>query len=237
MTRQPIIAITPAFNESRQQLRLARDYADAIDRAGGLGLILTLPSDLDKLESMLCLADGILLTGGPDLDAVHFSEENTISNGTISPFRDQLDLAVCRYAMTHQVPILGICRGLQVMTVAGGGNLYQDITQMTGRKLQHDQQAPDWYPAHAIQIEEGSRVFGWFNQTKAGVNSFHHQGIKTLAPGYQSTAFTSDGTIEAIEHQHHPFAVGVQWHPELMWRKNKLYLAPFQALIQACLDH
>ena len=231
--RRPVIGITPGYDADRNKLTIGAGYVEAVAEAGGLPFLLPLKYTDGMLDEILERCDGILLSGGADLDAQFFGEPNYAFNGEISPYRDKLELALARRAVELSRPVLGICRGIQVLNVALGGTLYQDIQMQVGvvPPLKHSQQAPGWYPVHDIRIEPGSRIEESFGGQGARVNSYHHQAVKDTAPGLRVTSTAADGVIEAIEHPAHRFVVGVQWHPELMWQENRIYLRLFEDFI------
>lgn len=236
MPQKPLIGISSAFDYDKNFAYVKSGYYKAIVKAGGLPVAIPSMDETGVLEELADRVDGILLTGGPDLDARLFGEVNLPCNGTISPVRDSMEIYLAKKAVELNKPLLGICRGAQLINVAFGGTLYQDIpSQVQDRQvLKHDQAAPSWYPVHDITIEEGSRVRTWFSANSAGVNSFHHQAVKAVAPGFAATARTEDGIIEAIESSSHSFVVGVQWHPELMWEHNPALLAMFIDFVECC---
>lgn len=236
MAQKPVIGITSAFDYDKSFAYVKTGYYKGILKAGGLPVIIPAMEETDVLEELVDTVDGILLTGGPDLDARLFGEVNLPCNGSISPVRDTMEIYLARKTVERNKPLLGICRGAQLINVAFGGTLYQDIPSQIQEPqvLKHDQAAPAWYPFHDIYIEEGSRVSRWFTTKVAGVNSFHHQAVNVVAPGFIVTAKTEDGIIEAIESRNHPFVVGVQWHPEAMWEQNPALLAGFMDFVESC---
>lgn len=232
---RPLIGITPAYEYEEEKICLNSNYAEAINAAGGFAVILPLTEDLEIIAQMAEALDGILLSGGPDIDAVHFHEENMPYNGNISPLRDTMEIALAKEAFRLNKPIFGICRGVQILNVAMGGTLYQDISsQVKSEKvLKHSQAAPRWYPTHDICIVGNSNVWSSFNCGSVRVNSFHHQAIKDVAPGFRATSHTSDGIIELVEFEGDAFVVGVQWHPEHMWKKDPIHLKIFEKFVKA----
>lgn len=230
---RPVIGITAAFQEEEERCYLSRYYSDGIYRAGGVPVILP-PLPPEAAAATITSIDGLLLSGGGDIDPFYFGEEPLPQTGMVSPRRDAFELALAREALARIVPVLGICRGMQVLNVAAGGTIYQDLAAGTKSPLKHRQDAPRWYGTHHIDILAGSRLAAIFRTTRLRVNSFHHQAVKKVAPGFKATAWAPDGIIEAIEATAHPFAVGVQFHPEGMWEKAPLFLALFSALITAC---
>ncbi|MCX7745728.1 MAG: gamma-glutamyl-gamma-aminobutyrate hydrolase family protein [Clostridia bacterium] len=233
---RPLIGITPWYNYEDAMTYIKKGYCEGINQAGGMAVLLPLSSDEEFLNELMNRCDGFLLSGGPDVDARTFGEENTPYNGNISPYRDAMELYIARRAVELNIPIFGICRGIQVMNVAMGGTLYQDIyTQNAEKKMvKHTQDAPKWYPTHEIRIKPNSKVWTCFKEEVIGVNSFHHQAIKDLAADFEVTSTASDGIIESIEHKSHVFAVGVQWHPELMWQEDERFLKLFKAFVNCC---
>jgi len=231
----PLIGVSCGIDYDKGFSYLKQGYYRALQKSGALVVLLT--ADEEGYENKLIeRLDGILLSGGPDIDPVHFGEESYTFNGNISPDRDRQEIELAKLAFAGGKPILGICRGIQVLNVALGGTIYQDIkTQVNENKLlKHDQDAPVWYPSHSIMINKESRVYECFGEETARVNSFHHQAVKDVAQGFKATAQASDGIIEAIEYIGDQYAVGVQWHPETMWEKDNMYLEIFKAFVKAC---
>lgn len=243
LAKRPVIGITPWYNEQDSMTYIKRGYMEAVYAAGGYPVLLPIIEDKHIWEKSLELCDGILLSGGEDVDPVHYGEESRDYNGNINPHRDCMEIWLCQMCFKSLKPVFGICRGIQVMNVAAGGSLYQDIPCeiMPEKLVKHSQKAPGWYPTHYVTLTEGSFIWQSFSdylnidEKGVRVNSFHHQCIKQPAQGFECTAVSNDGIIEAIEKKGHPFAVGVQWHPEIMWQKDKKYLEIFKIFISSCL--
>lgn len=233
---EPMVGIacghTPESGRDEERYFVNRDYADSIEAAGGLPILIP-PVSLETLPRILDQVDAVLLPGGPDIDPDIFGEEPLAALGRVDPVGDQADLAVARLALQRDFPVLGICRGLQVLNVAAGGSLYQDIGRQIPNSLKHYQQAPRHHPTHEVRLRIGTLVHGMFGADRVRVNSFHHQSAKDLAPGFVVSAVSSDDVVEAIESRVHRFAVGVQWHPEGMWRHHPDFLNAFRRLVEA----
>ncbi len=231
---KPLIGITPGYDYDKKMLFVKEGYYEGINRAGGLAMTLPIIDSEETLFEIIERCDGFLITGGPDIDATYFGENNLEFSGEISPYRDSLELALIKRAFKLNKPIFGICRGVQVLNVAFGGTLYQDINAQVKNDnlIKHSQTAPKWYATHDVYLEKESKLRGIFNTETIAVNSFHHQAIKDVAKEFVVTAIASDGIIEAIEHKNQSFTIGVQWHPELMWKKNQEFLKLFEEFVR-----
>lgn len=211
---KPIIAIT-ACAEDDLSSRLNVAYSKSIVEAGGIPMIIPLGVEAD-IAQILSISDGLLLSGGNDVHPFHFGAEPTPQSGGIIPERDTVELALTNAAMTRQMPILGICRGLQVLNVALGGTLYQDIDSdyQSNKLLKHRQLAARGVATHYVQIGADNVLMTIMGKEQIAVNSFHHQAIHVLAETLNVAAKSSDGIVEAVVHETLPFCLGVQWHPE-----------------------
>lgn len=242
--RKPIIAITadsfieptPIINQQFANF-VPRDLKEVILKEGGIPIVLPFPDDItlaDEIsKSVIELVDGVIIPGGADVDPIHYHEEPINELGRTLYQRDAYELSIIKAAKDLKKPVFGICRGLQLMNVAFGGTLYQDlIKQNPDSYMKHAQDAPGNFPTHYIDIEEDSIFFNIFGP-KAYVNSRHHQGVKDVGTGFRVTARAADGVVEAIESsQNSLFAV--QWHPENMWRDDDKQLQIFRDFIKRC---
>ena len=194
----------------------------------GAGIVILPPQPSDRLGAILHKLDGVLLPGGVDVDPAHFGEEPIPQMGEVSLERDEVELFVARYTALHGIPTLGICRGIQVMNVALGGSLYQDLPAQGFGTIQHSQKAEPPVLSHSVE-QAGPSPLNRLFEPRFRVNSYHHQALKDLAPGLHPVATAPDGIVEAVVLEGHPFYFGVQWHPELLPEQWGI----FQALVEA----
>jgi len=234
---KPVIGITPGWEAigGQEKNTLACVYWKAVEMAGGLPVLLPYLNEANLAE-LITKLDGLVLSGGGDLEPRTFGEQALSEDllKAVSPERDRAELSLCRLAAQEQLPLLGICRGAQVMNVAFGGTLYQDISaQLTDSNVHsHWQKEPRWQAAHTVNITPGTLLEACYRTNHVEVNTFHHQLVKDVAPGFVVSAYSDDGLIEAIEHPGWPFALGVQWHPECMWERKPIHLGLFIALVK-----
>ena len=206
---RPLIGISA--NTADIDLTLRRVYCDQIVRAGGIPMVLPPVDDAEVLINMLEGIDGLVLTGGADYNPLWYGEQPEKELHTINSTRDLPELLLTRLAFNRQIPILGICRGVQTMAIALGGNLVQDLKM----PLKHSQDAPRSEATHSVTIAEGSTLYGLYGQ-ETFVNSFHHQAVKDCGSHLHVVATAPDGVIEAVESTEQKALMGVQWHPEWM---------------------
>lgn len=215
--------------------RLNESYVKALLQAGGLPV--SLPFTPEKeMDQFLATIDGLLLTGGGDINPLLFGEEPQLKLGKVLTERDEYEIQWTKKALQHNIPILGICRGLQILNVALGGTLYQDIYSQSKRdRLLHAQTSPRHETSHYVQLKENSKLHKMFKETNILVNSFHHQAIKDIANNLQIIGQAKDGIIEAVEHKTASFCIGVQWHPEeLVAKGEKNSMKLFEEFVAAC---
>jgi putative glutamine amidotransferase len=232
---RPIIGVTASLNQSK--VVIDQDVLDAILLSGGLPFVIPYTKDPMVAKQIINELDGLLLSGGVDIDPTLFGEEPLPGLGQIMPERDYLEKLLIEDAMYHDLPILAICRGIQILNVISGGNMYQDIYTQTSNPLQHSQKAPRNHLSHFVQVESASKLYQIVKDTRFKVNSFHHQSVKQLAKGFKASATSKDGIIEAIESEVHRFVVGVQWHPENLIRFDVNARKLFDAFIKACMEN
>ncbi|MBQ8081815.1 MAG: gamma-glutamyl-gamma-aminobutyrate hydrolase family protein, partial [Clostridia bacterium] len=211
-----IIGLTPSVDHQSERLQLNLDYMDAVLRVGAIPVILPLSADEAVLSAALQVVDGVVFTGGADLSPALYQEEVLPCCGETSPLRDQAEPFLMRTCIKSGIPFLAICRGFEVMNVALGGSLYQDIAEQMSQTLRHPQYQKPAEKVHIVQVDQASALYRLTGMSELGVNSRHHQGIKRLGAGLSVSAVAPDGLVEGIELPEHPFAIGIQWHPETL---------------------
>lgn len=211
---RPIVGITGNYDSGK--CTLLEGYYRSVLEAGGTPIVIPAFEDTDAMVSLLDHVDALILSGGGDINPLYLDEEPIRELSSINPARDSQELLLVRLAANRQIPILGICRGIQVMTAALGGKLYQDIYKEAGATLKHSQDTERHTATHSVRIASSSKLSKIFGTTNLYVNSFHHQAVKEAAPGFAVTAVSPDGLIEAVESIHGKSMLGVQWHPECM---------------------
>lgn len=238
--RQPVIGVTCGRREDQFQAFINVAYLEAVAAAGGIPVVLP-PLEprgpegpAEAAAAMLGRVDGVLLSGGDDVDPQQFGAEPDPGLGWVDPDRDLLELALAREALRLRKPMLAICRGMQVLNVAAGGDLHQDLGAVA--RLQHSQRAPRWHASHGVTVQPGSflaRLLGVGNEPLS-VNSFHHQAVNRVAPRFRVVAEAKDGVVEAIElEEEGHFCLGVQWHPEHMVGRWPVQRRLFEGLVEA----
>jgi len=230
MKERPVIGLT-CGHSADGALTLHANYLEAVRECGGLPLIVS-PACGDMVHRLVELLDGLLLTGGPDLDPLYYGEEPLPGLEEVSPSRDEMEIGLVREFLKRHKPVLGICRGCQVMNVAAGGSLYQDIATQVPGCIKHRQSAPRWYPTHTVHLKETSSLAAILGRVALRINSRHHQAVARLGEGFEAVARAPDGVIEAIELTGTGFGIGVQWHPEDMFPEETAR-SLFEAFIAA----
>ena len=227
---KPVIGVLPLYDKDKASYWMLPGYFLGLQAAGALPLMLPLEG-LEDLDQLTKLCDGFLFTGGQDVDPACYQEALSPQCGELCPRRDRLELALLRRALEAGKPILGICRGLQLMNVGLGGSLYQDLPSQRPGPIRHRMEAPYDREAHSVKLPGPLATL--LGTEQLGVNSCHHQGVKDLAPGLLPMAWAQDGLVEAFYHPDQPFVWAVQWHPEF-YDPNQGPGAPiFRAFVQA----
>ena len=245
----PVIGVTASLKEDEHDLdtrplgrfiRADLDYVEGVAEAGGVPVVLPPIAGIRAAEALVDGIDGLLLSGGSDLHPEYYGEEPMPELNVTIPERDEFEMAVVGCALRRGLPIFGICRGMQLLNVALGGTLYQDIPAQLGREtLKHRQETPKWQPTHEIEVHKASVVAEITGRYAVKVNSYHHQAIKDLAEGLVISARSADGVIEAVEYRElsERWVVGVQWHAEAMRGVGHEHRAFFSAHVEAAERH
>ena len=229
-----LIGLTPTLDDTTRQITVNQDYLDSVARSGALPVLLPLTDSEAAWEEMLRRIDGLLLIGGGDVEPGEYGEEKLALCGDTVPARDKMELYLCRQALHLGMPLLGVCRGLQVLNVALGGTLYQDIAAQYGNALIHPRHDAPKGLVHGVRIIPGTRLHAVTGLDAFCVNSRHHQGIKALGQGLSACAIAPDGLIEGIELPGKSFVMAVQWHPESLSAFRPEAQALFNAFTEAC---
>jgi len=223
--------------DRRERWEAVRDtYTGAIRTGGGLPIILPIgDDDLEAIADYLAAVDGLLFTGGEDIAPAYYGEPRDERCQEPDRERDLFEISLARAGLAGNVPMLGICRGLQVLNVAAGGTLYQDIACRSGTRDYHAASSAERQRLiHGVRLVPGSRLQAIMAVAESQVTSTHHQFVKQVAPGFRVGAESAeDGIVEGIEHPGHAFTVAVQWHPERIYNERAEHLALFRALVNA----
>lgn len=233
---KPRILITPALNDNQNSLLINRGYYDSVLRAGGIPVLLPMTEDPAILQMYLDDSDGVLFSGGPDVDPKRYGKSVHRKCGKIIELRDEMELYLMKQLFADQTkPIFCICRGIQVLNVALHGTLYQDIpSEYKGFRFSHSQPENEHQHAHWVQIEKRNLLSEIVRCSSLSVNSLHHQAIRDLAPGLRICGVSEDGLIESVDYPDHPFCLGVQWHPERLADHDPNSQMLFDAFCKAC---
>ncbi|AEB06419.1 peptidase C26 [Coriobacterium glomerans PW2] len=217
-----------------QRVYVNRDYIASLEIAGCIPVMLPVITDVRDVAVQIEGLDGIVLSGGWDIDPLLYGEQPLERQGFSISEVDRFSVAAVRAAVAAKIPVLGICKGMQVINIAFGGTLYQDIATQRDESIRHVQQGPCYDPTHHVNLERGSFLADVLGE-RTVVNSIHHQSVKDLAAGFAVSARADDGVIEGIEHEDGCFICGVQWHPEMMTEHgDTAMLRLFQAFAEKC---
>ncbi len=234
MEEKPLIGVTATQEkgDAPSNYQIGRHYINGVARAGGIPIILPLIQNEEQIQELAFRLDGLLMSGGVDMDPMLFGEEPHPKMGRIDPERDFFEKTMLEKMLQQEKAVFGICRGCQIINLVMGGTIYQDLpAQKGGELVKHSQNAPRWYPTHSVKVKSGSDLIDVFADETIRVNSYHHQAIKDVAPGFTATAHAPDGVVEAIEYQKDQFILGVQWHPEQLWERDEATLELFRMFV------
>jgi putative glutamine amidotransferase len=239
---KPLIGVTPGLAGPSENREFARasdvlycgvDYVNRIAEAGGVPVLLTLTEDPDAIHRMVDVMDGLLLTGGEDVDPELYGQEPLMPGMIALAERDRFELELLKQFLVTEKPVLAICRGHQVLNVALGGTLIQDIPSVNG-VVHHSQSTPPPATTHHVELREDSLAAHVLGTTSVNVNSYHHQAVDHVAPSLRVTGRSEEGFVEALEHNKLPYVMGVQWHPERLCVDGSNQHLLFESFVDAC---
>lgn len=230
----PVIGIVPLIDVKLNSYWMLPEYMDSIRLAGGLPVMLPPTEEAENIADIAAFCNGFLFAGGNDIQPSFYGEEKLPECGASLPIRDTMETMLLKEVLKTDKPVLGICRGMQLMNVVLGGTLYQDIfTQMT-TDLPHRQKPPYDVPVHTVTAEKETPLHALLGKDTLEVNSRHHQAVKELAPALSPMAYAPDGIIEAVHMSEKPFVWAVQWHPEHSHLSSPDSVEIFRAFVDAC---
>lgn len=216
--RKPVIGLIPLVDAKLDSLWMLPGYMKGIESAGGLPLMLPLTEKKEALSQLALLCDGFLFTGGQDVSPSLYGESELPVCGERCPARDNMECLL--FSLAEKKPILGICRGIQIINVLLGGTLYQDIPSHRPSSVVHSQKPPYDSAIHSVKIIADTPLHELLQTDSIQVNSYHHQAVKTLSPKLRAMARAEDGIVEAAYAPEYPYLWGVQWHPEFMFSES-----------------
>lgn len=234
---KPIILICAVRNlkDSKKQFLIHESYVNAIRATGGTPILAPITNDLNEIKSFVSMCDGLLLPGGEDVSPMLLNEEPIRGIGYVSEERDRFEFMLFKEAKKQNKPVLGICKGCQIIALSTGGKIYQDIFTQHPNTIEHSQpeeQLGELF--HTVSLDDNSKLYKLFKSKKIRVNSWHHQAVLSVGEGMKITAKSSDGIIEGIESIDDSI-IGVQWHPELLFQKYPEQLSIYKELIDQCM--
>lgn len=232
--KKPVIGVVPLWDEEKESIWMLPHYLDGLRAAGALPVVFPLDADAEDIRQLYDLCSGLVFTGGQDVDPALYGQTRSDRCGPLCPRRDALESRLFRLAMEGGKPMLGICRGLQLMNVLLGGTLYQDLPTQHPSEISHSMKPPYDRPCHPVSLAKGGFLRSLLGQEELEVNSYHHQAICRLAPSLRAEAQSPDGLTEAFLCPEHPFLLAVQWHPEYRFRSDPASAAILQALADHC---
>lgn len=229
-TQAPIIGITTYARNEAGEISLPGHYLDAVEGSGGIPILL--PPHQTQVDRILDVVDGLIFAGGGDIDPGVYGGDHHPSIYLVDGDRDQFELTLAKAALSATLPTLGICRGMQVLSVASGATLIPHVPDVYGDAIAHRLDHPRRPTPHPVQLETSSRLATIMGETEVMVESWHHQAVSSVPAGWYPAAYAADGLVEALERVDHPWMMAVQWHPELS-PNHPAHQRIFQALVTA----
>ncbi len=231
-SKMPLIAVFGSRADKRKMQGIRTTYMNSVSLFGGIPVLAPMCASREAYRELAERCDGFLFAGGVDVHPKHYGESLLPECGEIDEERDESELLALGEILKTKKPVLGICRGIQILAVATGGTLYQDLPSQKPSDIIHSQKEPSSEKTHTVTIEKGSILENIFGETSFKTNSFHHQAVKTTTLTVSARA--DDGVIEGIEDRSHPYFVGVQWHPEFMTVTDVRSRSLFESFSDAC---
>lgn len=230
---KPLVGVMPLWDDEKDSLWMLPGYLEGLKEAGATPVVFPLTEDPDEIIRLIDICDGILLTGGHDVDPSIYGEEPLEGKVSCCKTRDNMEKLVLEDAMKKDKPILGICRGIQFINAALGGTLYQDLPKQHTSDIDHHQKPPYDVPVHDVTIKKVSPLYDCLGSDRISVNSYHHQAVKDVAPCLEVMAESEDGLVEALYKPFYSFLWAVQWHPEFSYKKDESSRKIFKAFVES----
>lgn len=230
---KPIVGVMPLWDDDKESLWMLPGYLEGLEEAGAVPIIFPLIEEKEELSRFVGICDGILLTGGHDVSPDIYGEVPLDGKVSCCAKRDNMEKMVLEDAMLNDKPVLGICRGIQLVNALLGGTLYQDLPSQHPSKTEHHQTPPYDVPVHDVIIKKGTPLFDCIGTERIGVNSYHHQAVKDLAPDLKVMAESEDGLVEALYLPSARFFWAVQWHPEFSYKTDENSRKIFEAFVDS----
>lgn len=229
-----VIGLVPLYDDEKESLWMLPGYMKVVEACSGLPIMFPLTTNEEELSQCYSMCDGILMTGGHDVDPALYHAQRTERCGVSCTARDAMETYLFHRAVRENKPVLGICRGIQLMNVLMGGTLYQDLPTEHPSPTKHHMTPPYDTTIHQVEVLPDTLLADLIGTGQHSVNSYHHQAISELGPGLAPMAISEDGLIEAVSVPDKTFIVGVQWHPEFIFEKDDECLKLVQAFVDAC---
>lgn len=231
---KPIIGVTPLWDEERQSLWMLPEYMEAIQAAGGIPVVLPLKVRKTEFKRICESVDGILFTGGQDVDPALYHAKRSKECGPVCKLRDEMEAPLLMEALEQDKPVLAICRGHQLLNAVMNGSLYQDLKTEFPIAGAHDMDKPYDRTAHDVMLVQDGPLGALYGREKLAVNSCHHQAVRCAAPALEVMAWAEDGLDEACWCPGRRFVWGIQWHPEMLFKKDAEQLQIFKEFVKNC---
>lgn len=234
--KKPIIGVTPIVDYQRESLWMLPGYFEGIRQAGGVPFMLPLTTDVAVIEQLLTMCDGLLITGGQDVAGEHYGcddKDELALIGETSPELDLMEGLLLKTALEFDIPVLGICRGIQFINAALGGTLWQDLPAQYSSEIDHHGDSDHSKMVHTVEVLKGTPLATCTGAGELAVTSYHHQAVREVAPGLEVMAISEDGLVEAVCYPKARFLWAVQWHPELSYATDEASRLIFEAFVGA----